>query len=164
MTRADDFRRAMVDHHGAVSAYVRRRLPDAEVEDAVAEVLARAWAGWPPDGDPLPWLYGIARNVVLEGYRGRERDARSLGAAAALERRRRSDGPEDITGVMAVGQAMAQLRPADREILRLAAWEGLDDNGLAAALGIRGGTARVRLHRARARLAAELDRMERQEG
>jgi RNA polymerase sigma-70 factor, ECF subfamily len=51
--------------------------------------------------------------------------------------------------------AVDRLGPADREVLRLVAWEGLTPAELAVALGVRPGTARVRLHRARRALAAD---------
>ena len=54
--------------------------------------------------------------------------------------------------------AIAALRSADREILLLAAWEGLDGAELAAALEITPAAAHQRLHRARARLQRRLDR------
>ena len=53
--------------------------------------------------------------------------------------------------------ALARLGPRDREALLLAAWEGLQGAELAAALGCSAAAAKVRLHRARRRLAAELD-------
>lgn len=53
----------------------------------------------------------------------------------------------------AVATALAALSERDREVLRLAAWEELDGTELAEALGCSAGTAKVRLHRARQRLA-----------
>jgi DNA-directed RNA polymerase specialized sigma24 family protein len=46
---------------------------------------------------------------------------------------------------------------ADRELLALAGWEGLDPGQIAAVLGCSRNAARIRLHRARRRFAAELD-------
>lgn len=50
---------------------------------------------------------------------------------------------------------MARLSPEHREILRLVEWERLTPAELATALGVRPGTARVRLHRARRALASD---------
>ena len=55
-----------------------------------------------------------------------------------------------------LAEALAQLPPQDREVLLLAAWEGLTSNEVATVLGIRASAARVRLHRARKRLRATL--------
>jgi DNA-directed RNA polymerase specialized sigma24 family protein len=54
-----------------------------------------------------------------------------------------------------VTAALARLAPRDREILQLVGWEGLSPAELAVALGVRPGTARVRLHRARRALASD---------
>lgn len=54
-----------------------------------------------------------------------------------------------------VTHALARLAPNDREILQLLAWEGLTPAEVAVALGLRAGTARVRLHRARQALASD---------
>lgn len=56
----------------------------------------------------------------------------------------------------ALSAAFARLGEADREVLALEAWEGLRGDGIAAVLGCTPGAARVRLHRARRRLAAAL--------
>jgi RNA polymerase sigma-70 factor, ECF subfamily len=53
-------------------------------------------------------------------------------------------------------QALGQLSAADRELLLLVAWEGLEPAELAQALDARPGTIAVRLHRARRRFAAAL--------
>lgn len=48
---------------------------------------------------------------------------------------------------------MGTLSEADREILTLHTWEDLDPADIATVLGVTRGSARVRLHRARRRLA-----------
>jgi RNA polymerase sigma-70 factor, ECF subfamily len=51
---------------------------------------------------------------------------------------------------------LARLRPDDREVLMLVAWEGLDPSRAAAVLGITPTAFAVRLHRARRRLESHL--------
>ena len=51
-----------------------------------------------------------------------------------------------------------RLGQADREVLRLAAWEELQPAEIAAVLGCSANAAAVRLHRARQRLAGEMTR------
>jgi RNA polymerase sigma-70 factor (ECF subfamily) len=63
--------------------------------------------------------------------------------------------PEPV-GDEVLAVAFASLRPADREVLVLVAWDGLDPARAARALGCSRGTFAVRLHRARRRLAAAL--------
>jgi len=56
--------------------------------------------------------------------------------------------------------ALAGLRERDREVLLLVAWEGLEPARAAAALECSRAAFAVRLHRARRRLAAALERAE----
>ena len=51
--------------------------------------------------------------------------------------------------------ALERLSPSQAELLRLVGWEGLTPAELAVVLGVRPGTARVQLHRARQALAAD---------
>lgn len=51
--------------------------------------------------------------------------------------------------------ALKRLSVAEREVLQLVEWERLTPTELAVALGVRPGTARVRLHRARQALARD---------
>jgi DNA-directed RNA polymerase specialized sigma24 family protein len=52
--------------------------------------------------------------------------------------------------------ALGHLSEGQREVLRLAAWEGMDARRAAAALGCSPAAYTLRLHRARRRLAKEL--------
>jgi RNA polymerase sigma-70 factor, ECF subfamily len=138
-----------------ILAYTRRRLPEADAVEAVAEAFLAAWRHLDsvPD-EPLPWLYRIAGNTAANQWRRSSRWGR-------LQDRVRTGFPHPtspdpavaIVGNDALATALAALSEADREVLRLAAWEGLDGAELAQALGCRIGTAKVRLHRARQRLA-----------
>jgi RNA polymerase sigma-70 factor (ECF subfamily) len=60
-----------------------------------------------------------------------------------------------------IAQALGRLSEGDREVVLLCAWEGLSIEEAATALGCSPTAAKVRLHRARRRLRAELDRLER---
>jgi RNA polymerase sigma-70 factor, ECF subfamily len=65
----------------------------------------------------------------------------------------RVDQQELLADMMA---ALATLRTAEREVLALCGWAGLDYAEAAQALGIPVGTVRSRLSRARAKLARRL--------
>jgi DNA-directed RNA polymerase specialized sigma24 family protein len=69
---------------------------------------------------------------------------------------RGSDDNSDTTDLLhAVARAFDTLKPRDQEILRLAAWEQLTTTEGAAVLGCSVSAYRMRLHRARGRLAAK---------
>jgi RNA polymerase sigma-70 factor (ECF subfamily) len=107
-----------------------------------------------------PWLFGIARLCLANATRSSDRAGR-LG-------RRLADSfepgavPDPATvhersaDVRLVRAALDELPDDDRELLTLIAWEGLTPTQAATALGLTAGAARVRLHRARARLRTAL--------
>ncbi|HZC14145.1 MAG TPA: sigma-70 family RNA polymerase sigma factor, partial [Thermoleophilaceae bacterium] len=57
-------------------------------------------------------------------------------------------------------QALAGLSDGDREVLLLAAWDGLSTAEVGAVLDCSRPAAKVRLHRAKRRLRAELERLD----
>lgn len=146
--------------HDRVFAFALRRIDPADAEDVVAETYAVAWRRFediPPDA--LPWLYGVARKT-LANYRRSVR--RRLQLATRLIGQLDSEfvepGPADLLeGVEEMRSALGSLRRMDREVLMLVAWEGLDNHDAARVLGISTEAFAVRLHRARKRLAAEID-------
>lgn len=152
-------------HSRAVLAYARRRLDSAEdAEDVVVEVFATAWRRRDdvPD-EALPWLYATAANVIAHVIRSEARRTR-LGTRLASVRPLREDAdPAEAVAAAtsahaAVAAAMDDLAESDAELLRLWAWEGLEPTEIAAVLGCSPGTARTRMHRARARLREALTR------
>jgi RNA polymerase sigma-70 factor (ECF subfamily) len=152
------FRALYERHRDDVWRYLRRRSDHHAAEDLTAEVFVVAWrrrADLP--GDPLPWLYGVARGV-LANHR------RSVARATALAERVGRHGHDaagdhaDLVNLRAdVAALLARLPGRDREVLLLVAWEGLTSAQAARVLGIRETAARVRLHRARKRLRAAMD-------
>lgn len=156
------FERLYAEHGRAVLAYAIRRAPDAQdAADVLAETFLVAWRrldGVPRDQEARLWLYGVARNVLANQHRSErrrerlaERLRRELPAALEL-----MELPAPEAG--AVGSALARLASEDREILRLSGWEELTPGEIAKVLGISHVAARSRLHRARHRLRAVLDR------
>jgi RNA polymerase sigma-70 factor, ECF subfamily len=150
-------------HHAEVLAYAQRRAtPDvaADVATAAFSVLWRR-IDEPPD-DPLPWLYGVARRE-LSNQRRSARRRQALLARLSL-RHALPPGPTDpadhaVEGA-AARAALARLRPDDREVLMLVAWEGLSPERAAAALGVSTPAFAVRLHRARRPLEEQLSTQE----
>jgi RNA polymerase sigma-70 factor (ECF subfamily) len=148
-------------HYSRLLAFAMRRVSGREVaEEVVADTFAVAWRRRDciPD-DPLPWLYAIAANVIAGQYRSTRR-SHDLGARLAHEARADalgSDPAESLALRDAFATAFAQLEDHEREVLRLVAWDGLDVREAAQVLGCSRGAFRVRLHRARRRLASRLD-------
>jgi RNA polymerase sigma-70 factor (ECF subfamily) len=148
-------------HHDAILAYCCRRAPAEVAADAATATFAVLWQRMDHlPVDPLPWLYAVARRELANRRRAQSR----FGAFVA-----RLSGDRLVTGAdiapdassqamdrSSARTALGRLRPDDRELLMLVAWEGLNPPAAAASLGISVPTFSVRLHRARQRLQAEL--------
>lgn len=147
-------------HVEAVTRFVARRVDDPHtVADLVAEVflavLESAHTFRPGRGSETGWLYGVARNTLSAE---RRRAARELRLMKRISGRRLLEADdvarieERIDAEAPARQAiaaMAALPGSERAVLELVAIDQLTIGEAAAALGIRPGTASVRLHRAR---------------
>jgi RNA polymerase sigma-70 factor (ECF subfamily) len=153
--RRDRFERMFHAHYGHVLAYAQRRAQSHVAQDVVAETFMVAWRRLDhvPTAAELPWLYGVARRVLANELRGDRR------RGALVERAGSAQAPAavDAAGDVPLVQALARLGARDRELLLLTAWEGLSPAEAAAAMGCSRAAVRVRLHRARKRLATELE-------
>jgi RNA polymerase sigma-70 factor (ECF subfamily) len=150
------FTSAYATHYPDVVRYGLRRLRDPEAAGELAqEVFVVAWrrrTQVPDHG--LPWLYGVARRLLANEWRARR-------AAPPRAREQEYAGPDEADTVAALSDlrvALATLGETDQEILRLVGWEQLTVAEAAVVLACTRGTAAVRLHRARRRLAAALGR------
>jgi RNA polymerase sigma factor (sigma-70 family) len=157
-TREERFEGLFREHHAAVRGYALRRAPADLAQDAVAETFLVAWRRLDDvPGDALPWLYGVARRVLANQRRSANRGAALERRLAAVETVSRSGDPGDTAGEAAAARgARGRLKERDREALMLVAWHGLSRERAARAAGCSRAAFSVRLHRARARLAAEL--------
>lgn len=146
-------------HSTAVYRYFLRRAAPDDAQDLAADVLATAWRRREdvPVGAELPWLYRTA-GFVLANHR---RKSRPVPVERVPDEVDDAD-PEHLTLTdESLRAVLGRLSVRDRRVLLLHAWEGLDGEGLAAALGITRGGADAALSRARARLReawAEEDR------
>lgn len=140
---------------------MRRRSQPTHSEDLTAEVFARAWRNFSSLEDidsPLPWLYGISRNVVREHYRAMEKSPTLVDHTEA-DAPTTKVAPEEFDAVdmsLDINRALFALSESDREMLMLVAWEDLSHGEVAQVLNITPNNARVRLHRARTNLSAAL--------
>jgi RNA polymerase sigma-70 factor, ECF subfamily len=144
------------EHFRAVSAYALRRASQADAEEVVAETFLVAWRRRDEvPSDAKPWLLGVARRVLANQRRAAGR-REALRARIAGEHESDSE-PRRRPPVI---QALGRLSRGDREILLLVAWDGLSTREAAATLGCSTTGAKVRLHRARRRLRAQLEALE----
>jgi RNA polymerase sigma-70 factor (ECF subfamily) len=155
-------------HHDSVLAYCRRRASAEVAADAATATFGVLWRRIDePPADPLPWLYAVARRELANRRRAQSR----FGAFTARVRRDRlvigaDMAPDASSQVMDRSNALtalSRLRPDDRELLMLVAWEGLSPAAAAASLGVSVATFSVRLHRARQRLQSELAALNQEE-
>lgn len=159
MSEQDEFEALFRTTRGTLLAYLTRRAPAADAADLLAEVYLVAWrrrAELPAGDERRLWLYGVARRLLAEHRRlslvraGAEEEAGGAGTPGGSTG---SDRREETVRDEAVRRALASLSDLDRELVTLTTWEDLGPAEAARVLGITAGTARVRLHRARGRLA-----------
>jgi RNA polymerase sigma-70 factor (ECF subfamily) len=157
--REAKFRSLFESHYYAVHSYVARRVSTNEaVDDVTADVFLALWRRM--DDAPvevLPWLYGVARRALANQRRSVVRRDRLRGKAQALPHHEVPDLADRIVETDEVRSALSRLADADREALMLVAWEQLDVASVAQVLECSEQAARVRLYRARRRLAAILE-------
>src|SRR5580658_6561100 len=148
---AEAFAEVISRHEAAVGAYLVRRAGREVAGDLLGEVwLAALRSRKNYDGsfpDARPWLFGVALNTLRRYWRSRpaEEPVPDLtGLAAGWDPWPAVDDRVDTETVLRA--ALAKLRPQEREVLTLVAWEDLTVSGAARALGIPPGTARRYLH------------------
>jgi RNA polymerase sigma-70 factor (ECF subfamily) len=149
------------EHYARLLAFTMRRVGGREAaEEVVADIYAVAWRRRDRIPDlPLPWLYAIAANVIADQYRSTRR-RHDLGLRLANEARAGSSGADPAESLAlreAFTAAFGRLSAGEQEVLRLVAWDGLEVREAAEVLGCSQGAFRVRLHRARRKLARQLD-------
>lgn len=149
-----------------IHAYLVRRAGRDAADDLVSEVFRVAFevrGRFRQDrASALPWLYGIAANVLRQSWRAEHRQKRVTNRLSSflLPPSDFHNEPEEVLrrnqNVSLAVRALNTLPPADRETLLLYAWEELTYAEISEALGIPVGTVRSRLNRARSRVREHL--------
>jgi RNA polymerase sigma factor (sigma-70 family) len=106
-------------------------------------------------GSVLPWLLVTTVNLARNGRRSRVRYERFLRAAPRVDAIGGPDA-EPIETRQRLAASLSRLSPVDGALFVLTALEDLPMAQAAEAVGLKPSTARVRLHRARAQLRADL--------
>ena len=145
-------------HYGAVLGFVRRRLPDASVEDVVADVFTTAWRRIDdvPD-EPRPWLFGVARHTLLTAQRGHARRAALSVRIASHPPGPAPDHSDEVADSLDLVTAWQRLSAAHQEAIALVTHDGLTGAEAAKVLGCSRSAFSVRLVRARRALRTFLD-------
>lgn len=154
------FGRLFERHARPIHRFIARRTDEQVAEEVVAETFLRAFERRdrfaPTHDSALPWLFGIAVNVLrhrripdlpllpVDEERADEADA--IDAAG-----RRVDAQRRLGPVIA---AVRRMPPKSRDVVLLHVWAGLSYEDVGEALQIPVGTVRSRLNRARAALRA----------
>jgi RNA polymerase sigma-70 factor (ECF subfamily) len=153
-------------HAATIQRYVTRRLGPDAADDVVAETFLLAFRQRdsydPARADALPWLYGIATNLIGRHRRAEIRLYRALartGADPVTAPFTTASFTDQVDAALSAGMArrqlaaaLAKLPAANRDPLLLLAWGDLSYEEVAQALRIPKGTVRSRVSRGRARL------------
>jgi RNA polymerase sigma-70 factor, ECF subfamily len=149
-----------------IYAYCFRRTADADrAADLMSITFFEAWRRRNVQldgGKVLPWLFGVAINVLRTERRNRRRYQAALDrlpapldehdfAQAATDR---LDAEQRMREAL---QVVSRLPGGERDVFVLVAWQGLSPEDAGYALGISAGAVRTRLSRARKRLALQTE-------
>jgi RNA polymerase sigma-70 factor (ECF subfamily) len=153
----DLYRGSRDDLYSYVAGLLRDRVA---AEDVTALAFERAFRKWekfdPKRGSARGWLFGIARNAALDELRKRKRETPT---AEAVEQ----EDSGSVTGTVIQREqradlmaALGTLAPADREMVALKFFAGLNNNEIAEATGYSSTNVGTRLSRAMTRLRSAL--------
>jgi RNA polymerase sigma-70 factor (ECF subfamily) len=148
-------------HAASIQRYVTRRIGPDAADDVVAETFLLAFLQRETydqeRAQALPWLYGIATNLIRRHRRDEIRLYRALARTGVDPVTAPFTDRVDsiVTARMArrkLADALARMPANYRDPLLLVSWGDLSYEETALALGIPIGTVRSRVSRARARL------------
>jgi RNA polymerase sigma-70 factor (ECF subfamily) len=137
------------DHGGPLLGYALRLTGGdrQQAEDIVQETLLRAWRH--PEaltGRPVrPWLFTVARNLVVDAHRARQSRPPEAGDSSLAT----LPGADDIDRALeswTVAEALADLSPQHRAVLIETYYRGCSVAEAAAMLGIPAGTVKSRTY------------------
>lgn len=138
-------RQSSIDTQPSVHRYLRRRVGERLAEELTAETFTRAFRARQQfdisHASALPWLYGIAVNLVMMHLRSEHRRERAyrLFGETPIQPSSTTEADERLDA-NALGsvlkEAVAALSPDQREVLLLHAWGGLSHAEITEALSV----------------------------
>lgn len=150
----DEFEALYRAHAPEILGYLRRRGAGDEAQDLLADTFLTAWrrrGDLPAAAQRRAWLFGTARRLLLALHRGTP----TIVATPLPQSWSSPQAPDDDGAADDVRAVLAELPDVDRELLTMTVWERLPIVEAGAVLGLSASAARVRLHRARRRLARD---------
>ncbi|PPG67394.1 RNA polymerase sigma factor [Rathayibacter rathayi] len=138
-----------------VRRYLWRRTDEAQADGVLASTLGVLHRRWDdlPDGDPVPWAIGVARLQLQTARRLQRRQVLLSQRVGVVDPPQLHD--EEASDI-AARLALARVREADAELLRLWAWEGLGIRGIAVVQAESAESVAMRLDRGRTEFAGLL--------
>ncbi|MFD7698810.1 sigma-70 family RNA polymerase sigma factor [Streptomyces caelestis] len=153
-----------VEHGPALYAYVLRMLDGDthHTEDVIQETLLRCWAKQNlTDSEGMavrPWMFRVARNIVIDSHRMRMARPAEIGGATWLaELGAEADDIDRMLSSIVLHDALRSLTPAHREALQATYIADHSIQQAAKALGVPQGTVKSRIHYALRSLRAALE-------
>lgn len=150
LRRPEAFTAVFEAHFDAVSSFVRRRVGADAADEIVSETFTRAFQqrsrydrSYP---SARPWLFGIASNLLRRHWRS---ESSRLAAYSRLAADPAITTEPSTQALPEMAELLNRLPAGQREVLLLHALAELTYEEIARALGIRVGTVRSRLSRAR---------------
>ncbi len=152
----DAFLRLIQPYDRELRAFAFRMLGDRNLmDDVLQDVYLSAFRSihrFRGEASPRTWLYRIARNRCLDLIRARRTHEDIEEYAVTV-----GSFDSSVAGRLDLERALARLTPEHREILMIVDASGFDYQAAAEILGIRLGTVRSRLARARENLRAQME-------
>jgi len=144
----------------ALWAYLSRATGDARLADDLLQEtyyrFLRATAPLQDDAHRRHYLFRIATNLVRDARRRPRADALQIDDRVEHADPRQTHIVEGAAARVDVRRALARLKPRERDLLWLAYAQGSSHKEIAEALGLKTGSIKLLLFRARRRLAGLL--------
>lgn len=152
------FEAAISEVYEPLQRYLLRRCHADDADEVLNDTLLTIWRRLEdvPDERRLPWAYGVARRCLANHRRGTVRRLRLVEKAGSATRGHSEEWTSEADATL--HDALGHLNEADREVVRLWAWERLEPREIADVLGTSANAISLRLTKARRKLEHEISR------